>query len=249
MTFELQMWIASHINSEIRLNAFKVALKSIEDQTQRPSVVCISLSSDLFTSQDIEKILSSYDLNFSFHYHNKQKTQFEHYYYLEHTIPYSTKRQHLMFMDDDDMSHPERVKRCFSQLQCLPSYTLVTHLLHRDMYAEYASSMSFPDIRKPFSRGMKEYVIFVCRREIFASFFQYLKYQDALNYIKIGMCDMILRAYFVENFPQRHINDVLYLYRVVMDIGKVWPKQKDATIDFNRYAFLLGLTSTYLVRA
>lgn len=101
--------IASHINSIQRIDHFMKLLDSIDNQTMKVDVY-ISLSHDKkICGQNLNNLVHRLRTTHTLYLHEYPKKQFEHYTYLTSVINLPD-HSWVIFSDDDDFWHPERVQ-------------------------------------------------------------------------------------------------------------------------------------------
>lgn len=110
---DIVVFIASHIKSEEQYNLLVKCIISLFVQTIHKDIyVSLSFEDNKNVNEKINKIkncLQKYSNNYYYIIiHEKQKSQMQHYWYL--TKNFASKYELIMFCDDDDTYHSERIE-------------------------------------------------------------------------------------------------------------------------------------------
>ncbi len=102
--------IASHIQYDSQTAFLKKCLQSLIDQTKKVEIiVSISFDNTRYKKKFMRRVFKKYKKNVTFKFTKERKYQMEHIYNLLENFD---KYDLIMFCDDDDTYHPQRVE-CF----------------------------------------------------------------------------------------------------------------------------------------
>ena len=123
--------IASHLNVAERYETIKYALTSLHNSTRKPDHVYISCSYALSAPNVDEwsEILGS--IPHTIILQEKKLLQFEHYYYLSRKV---NDTDIMCFLDDDDMYHPEKIRRVYDYFSEVPAVRCTNVIKHPVYY-------------------------------------------------------------------------------------------------------------------
>lgn len=96
--------LASHLENLARHKTIQYALRSVAEGLQKPDKVMISYSG-IKADEEIWKVILQ-DIQVLIIHHNEKQMQFRHYYHLE---PFVKDDDVVMFLDDDDLYHKEKI--------------------------------------------------------------------------------------------------------------------------------------------
>lgn len=100
---------ASHITSDRRLNALKDQIKSIQEQTVKPKVTVIGLSSTDDMKEQVDSLVIELEKDNIVIVRNKPQTQFQH---IESVINSGVINTDIcVIVDDDDTCHVELAEK------------------------------------------------------------------------------------------------------------------------------------------
>ena len=226
----VQLWIASHISSFERRNAFQIMLKSCDNQTVKPHVV-ISISH--IKQINIDDIIEKYP-HFVWYVHDKQKKQFEHYLYIYDKMTNSTNDypEFVMFGDDDDFVHPERTNFGIEQLsddQYDASAINIIHDYSNKYFDSIDNGITPSIITQKIDIEKIEYVCLMVRWKILCDIFEpVIECDELFSLININHphCDWQFKNAILTKMRLNitYSKNVMYFYRKNKEIKKDYCK-------------------------
>lgn len=220
---------ASHVNNVFRLKCLMSMIRSWKEQTVKCPLY-ISMSYDDSLKQLIERVMSSVDYdNLEIILQTSLMKQFEHYATLIKTID-STAYEYVIFTDDDDLWHENRVKHFCDAILNSQSFPKSWLSLKVPKYVSTSNSkqgladfFSPQDVNKHFREldihkdpsTVSNYITYLFKIEVVKGFLQ----DCNLQHLQHKYCDMLLLKYIkhckngVNVVYSIEGNDWMYYYR------------------------------------
>lgn len=204
---KISVLIASHLNTQKRVSTLGRALESVFTQKRLPDRLCISYSYeeglDIKEFEFLSDIIHSHGIKPLILKQETRKLQFEHYNLLFESLkPKLTDSDWFVFLDDDDLFHPYRIHKIFTNF--LQPQLKIVETIKCGFAILY-----YPEKRVIVSK-LDEYVRYAVKWQVFQGFLRFINSndKDIFDFRKRGIVDVLFGIYINNNCLE--IPDVLY---------------------------------------
>jgi glycosyltransferase involved in cell wall biosynthesis len=242
---KLEVWIMSFLNEQTRVDYLKEGIESILNQSVKPDKIRLSYCTSLSLRPDFEDRLRDITrdvIDIDIQFSSEPKTQFEHLLELLASSNLGGE-DIIVFMDDDDFSHPHRLEKIKDQFMddsikwvstnyAVPS-SLDEHRYKKEL--EWSNIASSKDRRR--NPAEKKCAVWITEEMEFGTMGIRRYLLDSHFPYDVSRCaDRIFVKSLQEmsELHHKHIAEELYLYRVYYP-EKMIVEDKDPSSQYHPF--------------